>query len=108
MPKRWLSGAKRQPRKWMKQLLLHKRKLRPKAIRRIGTRYRHATSSIRWNEMSDSTNKWPMTKEISMTNDEKAQHLECRTISIFAFGPGARIRNSGFVIISSFVIRHSS
>ena len=42
-----------------------------------------------------------------MTNDEKAQ-LECRTISIFAFGRHTGIRNSGFVIISSFAIRHSS
>src|SRR5437879_4075328 len=98
MPKRWLSGAKRQPRKWTKQLLLHKRKLLPKAIKKIGARYRHATSSIRWNEMNDET---------QMTNDEKVQ-LECRTISIFASGPHTGLRNSGFVIISSLDIRHSS
>src|SRR3982751_6502486 len=98
MPKPWLSGAKRQPRKWMKQLLLHKKKLRPKAIKKIGARYRHATSSIKWNEMND---------EAQMTNDEKAQ-LECRTISIFASGPHTGLRDSGFIIISSFVIRHSS
>jgi len=48
-----------------------------------------------------------MTKEIPMTNDEKAQ-FECRTNSMFAFGPHTGVRNSGFVIISSFVIRHSS
>ena len=42
-----------------------------------------------------------------MTNDEKAQ-LEWRTTSIFAAGPHTGLRDSGFVIISSFVIRHSS
>jgi len=42
-----------------------------------------------------------------MTNDEKAQ-LECCIPFIFALNRSPDVRDSSFVIHSSFVIRHSS
>jgi hypothetical protein len=42
-----------------------------------------------------------------MTNDEKAQR-ECCTPFRFAINRSPDVRDSCFVILSSFVIRHSS
>jgi hypothetical protein len=74
------------------------------ATKKIGARYRHVTSSITGNEIDDEA---PMTNEIQMTNNEKAQ-LECCTPFIFALNRSRGVRDSCFVIHSPFAIRHSS